>query len=87
MKTTKKELGLIAQYLNLDPNKTSAATIINAIKDIEANTTELVIALDQIHDILNGMYANDIASIVNKALKANTQTCLKKIKAIKKKRD
>jgi len=32
----------------------------------------LVAALDRIHDVLNGVYVDDVAGIVNRALAANT---------------
>ena len=43
------------------------------IERLRAANTALVCALDRIHDVLNGVYVDDVAGIVNRALDANME--------------
>ena len=57
--------------LVVDPNSGGSAPIIEAIDELKNANAALVSALDRIKDVLNGVYVDDVALIVNKALKQN----------------
>jgi len=61
----------VAQRLKVDPNSGGSAPIIAAIDELKNANAALVSALDRIKDVLNGAYVDDVALIVNKALKQN----------------
>jgi hypothetical protein len=65
------DLALVAHRLKVDPNSGGSAPIIAAIDELKNANAALVSALDRIKDVLNGVYVDDVALIVNKALKQN----------------
>ena len=48
------------------------ASELSQVIRLQRANQNLVAALDRIHDVLNGIYVDDVAGIVNRALAANT---------------
>jgi hypothetical protein len=65
------DLALVAHRLKIDPNQGGSAPIISAIDNLKSANAALVSALDRIKDVLGGVYVDDVAMIVNNALKQN----------------